>query len=54
MVLGQTVSVVGAGLLTRIGLGTPTREWAAYLVLTGMGLGMSQVLPYTAVQVVLR
>ncbi|KAL8733781.1 MAG: hypothetical protein Q9181_003463 [Wetmoreana brouardii] len=53
MVVGQIICVVGSGLLTRIGTGTPTIEWASYLVITGFGLGMAQQLPYTAIQVVL-
>ena len=54
MVLGQIICIIGAGLLTRIGLNTSTKEWASYLVITGLGMGMSMQLPYTAVQVVLR
>ena len=54
MIVGQTICAIGAGLLTRLGLNTPTVDWAAYLVITGIGMGMSMQLPYTAVQVVLR
>ena len=54
MITGQIVCIVGAGLVTRIGLNTPTVEWASYLVITGIGMGLSMQLPYTAVQVVLR
>lgn len=54
MIVGQIVCIIGAGLITRIGVGTKVLEWASYLVLTGTGMGMSMQLPYTAVQVVLR
>lgn len=54
MVVGSVVGIVGSGLLTRIALGTPTVQWATYLVLTGIGIGIGVNLPFTAVQVVLR
>ena len=54
MVLGQTICVVGAGLIIRIGVTTRTNEWVSYLVIAGIGMGMSMQLPYTAVQLVLR
>lgn len=54
MIFGESLSAVGAGLLTRIGLGTPTAEWVSYLVITGFGQGIAMQLPYTGLQVVLR
>lgn len=54
MVVGSVVGIVGSGLLTQIALGTPTVQWATYLVLTGIGIGIGVNLPFTAVQVVLR
>ncbi|KAI1205122.1 major facilitator superfamily domain-containing protein [Annulohypoxylon truncatum] len=54
MIAGGIVCSVGAGLLTTVGLTTPTVKWAAYLVLTGLGLGMAAQLPYTALQAVLE
>ncbi|GAW20476.1 hypothetical protein ANO14919_099820 [Xylariales sp. No.14919] len=53
MVAGAIVAAVGSGLLTTIGLDTPTVKWAAYLAVTGIGVGMASQLPYTALQVVL-
>ncbi|KAK8855715.1 major facilitator superfamily domain-containing protein [Apiospora arundinis] len=53
MISGSIVCSVGAGLLTTVNLSTPTVQWAAYLVITGIGLGMAGQLPYTAVQAVL-
>ncbi|CRG89904.1 Putative HC-toxin efflux carrier TOXA [Talaromyces islandicus] len=53
MIAGDIIASVGSGLLTTIGLTTPTVRWAAYLVLTGIGVGMASQLPYTALQVVL-
>jgi hypothetical protein len=54
MILGQSLAVVGLGLLTRISPGTKTIEWASYLVVSGLGIGTAVQLPYTALQVVLR
>lgn len=53
MIAGSIICTIGAGLLTTINLSTPTVQWAAYLVITGLGLGMAGQLPYTAVQAVL-
>ncbi|RWA05749.1 hypothetical protein EKO27_g9359 [Xylaria grammica] len=53
MVSGAIIASVGSGLLTTIGLDTPTVKWAAYLAVTGIGVGMASQLPYTALQVVL-
>ncbi|KAF2971336.1 hypothetical protein GQX73_g2190 [Xylaria multiplex] len=53
MILGVIITSIGAGLLTTIGVTTPTVRWAAYMVINGLGIGMAQQLPYTAVQAVL-
>ncbi|GAW25754.1 putative efflux pump antibiotic resistance protein [Rosellinia necatrix] len=53
MVAGGIICSVGAGLLTTVEVTTSTPRWAAYLVLTGIGLGMGAQLPYTALQAVL-
>ena len=54
MVFGQMICIAGAGLVTRARLTTGFVELAAYLVLTGIGMGISQQIPYTAIQVLLR
>lgn len=54
MVLAVIVGAVGGGLLTLLGVDTPTVQWAAYLVIAGFGLGLGIQQPYSAVQVVLR
>ncbi|KAI8634021.1 MFS general substrate transporter [Xylariaceae sp. FL1651] len=54
MILGVIVTSIGAGLLTTIGVSTPTVRWAAYMVINGLGIGMAQQLPYTALQAVLE
>lgn len=54
MIAGTLLGATGTGLLTKIGLETTTVQWAAYLVTTGIGIGIGIQLPYTAVQVVLR
>ncbi|KAI4858582.1 hypothetical protein F4820DRAFT_442192 [Hypoxylon rubiginosum] len=53
MIGGGIVCCVGAGFLTTIDLLTPTTHWATYLAITGIGLGISGQLPYTAIQAVL-
>ncbi|KAK0634372.1 major facilitator superfamily domain-containing protein [Bombardia bombarda] len=53
MIVGGVICSVGAGLLTTVDLFTPTANWAAFLVITGLGLGMAMQLPYTALQAVL-
>ncbi|KAH0592593.1 hypothetical protein MHUMG1_09583 [Metarhizium humberi] len=53
MISGGIIASVGSGLLTTISPATPAAQWSAYLVLTGIGVGMASQLPYTALQVVL-
>ena len=54
MVSGMLICALGAGLVTRLDLSTPTAQWAAFLVIAGMGLGIAQQMPYAAVQIALR
>ena len=54
MILGSIVGVVGTALLTTIKIETPTVQWATYLVVSGIGIGLGINIPYTALQVVLR
>ena len=54
MVLGVMLAIVGTSLLSTIGLGTTTIQWAGYSVLTGIGIGMGIQVPYTAMQVTLK
>ena len=54
MILGQAICVIGAGFITRVSPTTSSIEWASYLVVTGVGMGMAMQIPYTALQVVLR
>lgn len=54
MITGGIIASVGSGLLTTISPATPAAQWSAYLVLTGIGVGMASQLPYTALQVVLE
>ena len=54
MISGQIICIIGSGLVTRIGVGTRVQERACYLVITGIGMGTSMQMPYTAVQTVLR
>ncbi|RAL08035.1 MDR family MFS transporter [Aspergillus homomorphus CBS 101889] len=50
---GDLVCIVGTSLLTQLHPLTRTVQWAAYLVVTGLGLGLAMQLPYTAIQVTL-
>ncbi|KAI0006869.1 MFS general substrate transporter [Xylariaceae sp. FL0662B] len=54
MISGVIITSIGAGLLTMIDISTPTVQWAAYMVVNGLGIGMAQQLPYTALQAVLE
>jgi hypothetical protein len=53
MLLGELVCIVGTSMLTQLSATTTTVKWAAYLVTTGLGMGIAMQLPYTAVQVTL-
>ncbi|KAF2188048.1 MFS general substrate transporter [Zopfia rhizophila CBS 207.26] len=54
MILGTAVSIVGSALLATLNAYTPTIKWAVYMVIAGIGTGISVNLPYTALQVVLK
>ena len=54
MILGQSIEIAGTYCLSRLNAFTPEAQWASFLVITGLGLGMGQQLPYTAIQLVLR
>lgn len=54
MITGTAIGIVGYGLLTTIGVDTPTVLWAAYLAICGLGMGSGMNVPYTALQAVLR
>lgn len=53
MIIGAIIASVGSGLLTRINLTSSTVEWAAYMVVTGLGVGLGTNLLYTALQAAL-
>ncbi|KAF7889871.1 uncharacterized protein EAF02_002286 [Botrytis sinoallii] len=53
IIAGTTICTVGCGLLTTIGLGTTTVQWAAFIAIIGIGFGGALQLPYTALQLVL-
>lgn len=54
MITGTAVSIIGYGLLTTIGIDSPTVLWATYLTVCGIGMGTGMNVPYTALQAVLR
>ncbi|KAF1992817.1 MFS general substrate transporter [Amniculicola lignicola CBS 123094] len=51
---GQIICAVGTGLLTRVSITTSTTEWAAFMALTGLGLGMGINAPHIAIQAVME
>ncbi|KAK8017349.1 MFS general substrate transporter, partial [Apiospora rasikravindrae] len=53
-IAGGVICCIGSGFLTTVHLNTPTVEWAAYLVITGLGLGIAAQIPYTSLQAVLE
>jgi hypothetical protein len=54
MIAGGVIASLGSGLLTTVSVDSSTVQWAAYLVVMGIGIGMASQLPYTALQVVLE
>ncbi|KAF2800649.1 MFS general substrate transporter [Melanomma pulvis-pyrius CBS 109.77] len=54
ILVGQVICVVGTGLLTRISTTTSTAEWATFLALTGIVLGMGINAPHIAIQAVME
>ncbi|KAF2746363.1 MFS general substrate transporter [Sporormia fimetaria CBS 119925] len=54
IIVGIVITSVGAGLLITLDTSTPTVKWATYMVINGLGIGMAQQLPYTALQAVLN
>lgn len=54
MILGECIGIVGMALLTQLDSHTSTVKWAAYLVIAGLGTGMTTQLPYTAVNITLE
>jgi MFS family permease len=54
IMFGQVLCAVGTGFLTGLDMTTPTVEWAAFLALTGFGLGMGINAPHIAIQAVME
>jgi hypothetical protein len=53
MIVGTAISIVGSGLIIRLQADSTTAEWAGFLIVCGLGTGMSINHPYTAVQTVI-
>ena len=53
MILGETVVIAGTVLLMHLRTDTPTVQWVVFLIVTGVGMGSAQQLPYTTVQTAL-
>lgn len=54
MIICAITTSVGSGCTTLLSIDTPTVQWAAYLVISGLGIGVGVQLPYTALQVILE
>ena len=54
MIGGELVMIAGCVSLMQLEVDTSVVEWASFLVITGIGMGITQQLPYTAVQVALK
>lgn len=53
MWLGTSVFIAGCVLLRTLDIHSTTAEWAGYQVLSGLGIGLAEQVPFIAVQVVL-
>lgn len=53
MLVGEIIAIGGQAMLTQLHPNTTTLFWAASFVVTGIGAGIAQQLPYTAIAVVL-
>lgn len=53
MVLGELICLGGLIILTQLSPESSTTYWAGALVVTGLGSGMAQQMPYSAISVVL-
>ena len=54
ILIGQVIGAVGTGLLTTLSIATPTRLWATYMTLAGLGIDMVENTPYNAIQAVME
>jgi threonine/homoserine/homoserine lactone efflux protein len=54
LIAGVAIASIGSGLLCTISISTSTVQWAGFMVMTGIGIGIAQQLPYTAIQAVLE
>ena len=52
ILFSQTLAAVGSGLLTTLRVNTSITRWAAYMALTGGGIGLGVNIPHIAVQAV--
>ena len=53
MWLGTSVFIAGCVLLRTLDINSPAVKWASYQVVSGLGLGLAEQVPFIAVQVVL-
>jgi hypothetical protein len=53
MWLGTSIFIVGCNLLRLLGINSSTAQWVGYQIISGLGLGLAEQVPFIAVQVVL-
>jgi hypothetical protein len=54
ILFAQVLCGVGSGFLTTVRTDTSEAKWAAYMVLTGLGLGFGVNVPHIAIQAVME
>ena len=54
MVTGTMIAAIGAGTFTMLGMNTTTALSTSWMVIWGVGSGLSANLPFTALQAALR
>ncbi|KAF2468048.1 MFS general substrate transporter [Lindgomyces ingoldianus] len=54
IMIGQVICAVRTGLMTQISTTTSAPQWAAFLAVTGIGLGMGINAPHIAIQAVME
>ena len=54
MITGELIMIAGCVCLMHLTILTEPAKWVSFLIIAGVGMGLAQQLPYTAVQVALR
>jgi len=54
MVLGAAIFTIGAGMIYKLDIESPTGTWIGYQILAGLGAGAGVQIPFISIQVVLN